>query len=484
MSGAISRSTRAGAASAALAAVLGLFPTLPAAAAEEDSRIESLEQRVRELERDLAELRRSGTVDLARLDEVERQIRILTQEIENLKLGEAAPEARGGRYGLGPAASKVYAVERGVSVGGYGEALYENFDSRREDGAASGKRDELDFLRAVLYFGYKFNDRIVFNSELEFEHASTGRAGEVSVEFGYLDFLLREALNVRAGMVLVPMGHINELHEPPIFLGARRPFVEQTLIPTTWRENGVGLFGEAGLVSYRAYVVNGLAATAGTSSKASGFGASGIRGGRSGGSRAAAEDLAVTGRLDVRPVEGLLLGGAVYTGDAGQGRISTTTGERIEARTTLYDAHAELRWRGLEARALFVRTIIEDAAAINEAQGIVPCSATPGPGQKPCSESVGQRQYGWYGQVGYNVLAHREGTRQALIPYVRYERYDTQDRTPRGFASNPANDVTVTTVGVAWKPIVNVAVKADFNRIENEARTGVDQLSLALGFLF
>ncbi len=475
--------SRAAFAAAVLVGVLALCPSPSAAASEEASRIESLEQKVRDLERELAELRRSGAVDPARLGEIERQIRILAQEIETLKLGEAAPEAREGRYGLGPAASKVYAVERGVSVGGYGEALYESFDTRREDGAPSGRRDEFDFLRAVLYFGYKFNDRIVFNSELEFEHASTGKAGEVSVEFGYLDFLVRDALNVRAGMVLVPMGHINELHEPPIFLGARRPFVEQNLIPTTWRENGVGLFGEAGLVSYRAYLVNGLAATAGTSSKASGFSASGIRGGRSSGSRAAAEDLAVTGRLDVRPVEGLLLGGAFYAGDAGQER-STATGERIGARTTLYDAHAELRWRGLEARALFVRTTIEDVALINEAQAIVPCSATPLPEEKPCSESVGERQYGWYGQVGYNVLAHREGTRQALIPYVRYERYDTQDRVPQGFASNPANDVTVTTVGIAWKPILNVAVKADLNRIENEARTGVDQVNLALGFLF
>ena len=67
----------------------------------------------------------------------------------------------------------MYAVDQGVSIGGYGEMLYESFDSTREDGSRSNATDELDFLRAIVYVGYKFNDRIVFNSELEFEHATT-----------------------------------------------------------------------------------------------------------------------------------------------------------------------------------------------------------------------------------------------------------------------------------------------------------------------
>src|SRR4029453_5073175 len=82
--------------------------------------------------------------------------------------------------------------------------------------------------------------------------------GEVSVEFAYLDYLIRPEVNVRAGLVLIPVGFINELHEPPVFLGARRPDVEDRIIPTTWRELGAGVFGDAGPVTYRAYVVNGL----------------------------------------------------------------------------------------------------------------------------------------------------------------------------------------------------------------------------------
>jgi len=467
----------------ALLALGGLSPALRAEEGREEATADSLERRIRDLERELAELRAAGVADPSRLEEIERQIRILAQEIENLKLGEAASEAAASRYGLGPAASKVYAVRRGVSVGGYGEALYENFARTRQDGSPSGRTDRLDFLRAVLYFGYKFSDRVVFNSEIEFEHATTGEGGEekgeVSVEFAYLDFLLRGPLNVRAGLVLVPVGFINEQHEPPVFLGARRPAVEQRLVPTTWRENGAGLFGEAGPVAYRAFFVTGLAAVGGTSSGAEGFDGSGIRAGRSSGSRAAAEDFALVGRLDGRPWPGLLLGASFYSGRAGQGR-TTPGGERIRARTTLADLHAELRFRGLEARALFVRTSIGDIELVNEAQGIPPCSEDP----VSCLGSVGERQFGWYGEIGYNVLAHRPGTRQTLVPFVRLERFDTQDRVPAGFGSDPANDVTVKTFGLVWKPILNVAVKADFQRIENEARRGVDQVNVGLGLLF
>ena len=455
-----------------LAASLLLVLAFAAAAADT---VEDLERRVRELEREVAQLRKADAADPDRLAELERQIQILTEEIERLKLGEAAPAAEQSRHGLGPAASKVYAVREGVSIGGYGEALYENFAPQREDDAPSGRTDQVDFLRLVLYAGYKFHDRLVFNSEIEFEHATTGSGddskGEVSVEFAYLDFLLRDAVNLRAGMVLVPMGFLNELHEPPVFLGARRPQVEQRLIPTTWRENGVGVFGDLGPLSYRAYLVAALDALPGTSSDAAGFTAAGIRGGRASGSRSPARDVALTGRLDWTPVRGLTLGSSFWTGDTGQGAF-TPGGAEIEARTTLADVHADWRWRGLQARALYVRTTIDDVELINEARGFTG------------DASVGERQFGWYGELGYDVLAGRGTGTAALIPFARHERFDTQHRVPAGFAASPANDVEITTVGLVYKPILNVAVKADWNSISNEARTGVDQVNLALGFLF
>jgi hypothetical protein len=237
--------------------------------------------------------------------------------------------------------------------------------------------------------------------------------------------------------------------------------VERNILPATWRELGAGLFGETGPLEWRAYVT--------TSLNSSGIGAGGIRGGRTSGSRSPAEDLALSARVDWTPLGGLLVGASVFTGDTGQGR-TTPLGETFDANVTLWDAHAEYRWRGLQARALYASTSVDDVELLNTANALVG------------NASVGEEQYGWYGEVGYDVLAGRGG--QSLIPFVRYERWNTQDQVPAGFAVDPANDNTLTTVGLTWKPIPNVAVKADWNKAENEARTGVDQFNVGLGFLF
>lgn len=175
------------------------------------------------------------------MKDLEQKLDVLTKEIEAMRLGEApsaAPAPAPGaapapaldsasRYGLGPAASRVYA-RKGVSIGGYGEVLYQNFASSKQDGTPSGVTDTIDLARAVLYFGYKFDDHFVFNSEVEFAHAVAGsdKEGEVEVEFAYVDWLSHSsAIRARAGLLLIPMGFINELHEPPSFLGARRPDV-------------------------------------------------------------------------------------------------------------------------------------------------------------------------------------------------------------------------------------------------------------------
>jgi hypothetical protein len=273
-----------------------------------------LEKRLEELQRQVELLQQELAVrDSATVAELRRQIEIITRELEEMKLGrEVVVQADTGVYGFGPAASKVYQVNQGVSIGGYGEMLYERFSGKREDGTPSDKTDQIDFLRAVVYVGYKFDERFLFNSELEFEHASTGQAGSVSVEFAYLDYLAWENAGLRAGLVLVPMGFLNELHEPSTFLGTERPETERRIIPTTWRENGIGAFGDFGGFALRGYVVNGLDAVGGGSSKADGFSASGLRGGRQKGSKAVAENFAgvarVAGWVDDRCADGNLGG--------------------------------------------------------------------------------------------------------------------------------------------------------------------------------
>lgn len=395
-----------------------------------------------------------------RVAELERRLDAMSQELESQKTGTAMPVAgETGQYGLGPAASKPYGSKGGLSIGGYGEMLYENFSSKLQNGTYSSKPNTVDFVRQILYVGYKFDERIVFNTEIEFEHAktATGGTGEVSVEFAYLDFLLNPVFNIRAGMVLVPLGFVNELHEPPTFLGARRPGVERGIIPTTWRENGLGIHGELpGHFTYRAYVINGL-----DSSK---FGDSGIRSGRQNGSNALAESLALTGRLDWSPIPGTTLGLGAYTGNSNQ----SDAGEAI--RTTLLEGHAEYKARGFQLRGLYTRMT-------NSENGLIGLAAAN------AVKKLGTQQWGGYLEAGYDVLG-LTGSKQALIPYLRFERMNTQQEVVAGVVANLANDQTLLTMGVAYKPIPQVAFKLDLTKVENRARTGRDQVSLSMGYYF
>jgi len=433
-----------------------------AGATPDDDRLQELEREVAELRAAIEELRAAGLAE-QRLAEIERRLEILAEEVENLKVGDASVTvSRDGEYaGLGPAASKVYAKEQGVSIGGYGEALLEFFDDKREDGSPAEKTDRFDFLRAVFYFGYKFSDSWVFNSEIEYEHASTSNGGSVSVEFAYLDYLYRKQLNLRAGLVLLPMGWLNELHEPTVYLGAVRPQTERRIIPTTWRENGIGAYGVLGGFNYRTYVVNGL--------DASGFSAGGLRGGRQKGAKAKAEDFAWVGRLDYTGVPGLTAGLAGYFGDSGQD-LEDADGGSIPVGTSIFDLHLEYRYRGLELRGLWARAELDDVARLNEALGY------------EGAESVGETLEGGYLQAGFDVLAGRG--KSSLTPYLRWEQINTQHEVPDGWSADPANDQEIFTLGLAYQPIEQLIFKAEYQSVGNDAQTGVNQFNLSMGYIF
>lgn len=396
------------------------------------------------------------------LAELARRIDLVAAELESLKLGEVAVQADRSLHGLGPAASKVYRQPKGVSIGGYGEMVYQNFAGTNDAGALSGKTDEIDLLRGIVYVGYKWNDRWLLNTELEWEHSSTGKGGEASVEFAYVDRLIRPEINVRAGLVLLPMGLLNELHEPTVFLGARRPGVENAILPTTWRENGLGVFGEIGGLTYRSYVVNGM--------DARGFSASGLRGGRQKGALAKAADFAWVGRLDWTATPGLIVGGSVYRGGSGQGLVDPGRGE-LGVDTHLSELHVDWRWRGLEARGLWSEARLDDVAGLNRALGLTG------------NRSVGEKLEGAYLQAGYDLLAGRPAS-DRLVAFARFESFDTQAQVPVGWQRNPASDQEIRTFGLQWQPFDQLIVKGDWQDLSNDAGTAVDQFNLALGWVF
>jgi opacity protein-like surface antigen len=403
--------------------------------------------------------------------ELMRKVDVLTEEVSTLRTQVAVPEEAElkSAYGFGPAASKVYGTTRGLSIGGYGEANYINFMSD----SGSDTPDRADALRTVIYLGYKFTDSIVFNSEIEFEHATTGNvnngagSGSVSVEFAALDFLWRPELNARAGLLLVPMGFINEIHEPPFFYGVQRPETEVRILPTTWRENGVGIFGSFGeSLEYRSYVLAGF--------DAQNFTDQGIRNGRQQGNRSLSEDFAWVTRMDFTPeaLPGFLLGGAVYFGDSGQD-IDTANGELPSSRLWIFEGHSEYKNGPLSARALFAFTSLEGARELNDVLA------------RPIDQPIADEMLGGYAEVGYDVYPWLFGDEsRQLEPFVRVEYVDTQYDVPSGFEANRERAYWIEGGGVNFYPHQNVVLKLEYRNYDLREGARSDELGLGIGFAF
>ena len=410
----------------------------------------------------------AGTASEERVKKLEEQIKVLADEIEAIKSASVTePPVYEAEFGVAPAASKVYRVDQGVSFGGYGELLVANV---KED-----SHDIVDTLRLVLYNGYKYNDHIVFNSEIEFEHGTTGsnkdgKEGSASVEFALIDFLISDEFNLRGGLLLTPFGVVNEIHEPTTFYGVGRPEVERRIIPSTWRESGAGAHGTfdlggAGALSYRAYAMS--------SADARGFKASDNRGLRIKGNRARFDDIAFVGRLEYDPIPGLKIGGSMYYGNTGQDE--EVNGQTIDGLFQMYEVDAQFQYAGLDLRALSVWTSLDDAALINQLKGY------------EGNKSVGEEQSGWYVLGAYNIFsALNSGSKymEYLAPFFRYEKFDTQKEVPAGFERDPANDRTQYTFGINYKPIPSVVVKAEYQNLDNEAGEAKNQFNFGLGYVF
>jgi len=180
------------------------------------------------------------------------------------------------------------AAVTGTAIGGYGELTLN---------APANSPAIVDLRRFVLFIGHNFSDRLRFYSEVEIEHAvsSAEDQGEVEVEQAYLDALLTRGVNLRGGLILMPVGIINIYHEPPTFNGVDRPEVDTLIIPSTWREPGFGIFGELSTgLSYQLYLVNGLNAAGFTAETA-------VADGHQEAMNAAARDFGGVGRLSYEP---------------------------------------------------------------------------------------------------------------------------------------------------------------------------------------
>lgn len=400
---------------------------------------------------------------MAPQSEQDRKIEILAEEVEKLKAGkELFPTAKeSGRYGFGPAASKVYEVNQGVSIGGYGEFLYNKNARTNQAGNDSGQNDKIDSVRQIVYVGYKFDSKFVFNSEIEFEHAGSG--GNVYTEFATIDYLYNEHLNFKAGLMLIPMGIYNEMHESPTFLPATRPLSETFIMPSTWRENGAGIFGQIGDFAYKLYGVSSLNAATDTPTNTStpNFSSQGFRGGRQKGAEAIANEFSGVLRVDYLGIAGTTFGASAYYGKSGSADLHVHE-------TTIVDAHADMRIKGLYLRALVTFANLTGANLLRNATTAI------GPADQ---------MYGAYLEVGYDIFRLWD-IEQELFPYVRLEKIDTQFAVATGNRFDARYEQNVVTMGLAYKPIRQIIAKIDYALTSNKADTGFNQLNFGLGYLF
>lgn len=340
-----------------------------------------------------------------------------------------------------------------TSVGGYGELHYNEPDGTR--------RGELDFHRFVLYFSHAFSEDVTFQSELELEHnvveAGNSQGGYVILEQAYLDWRFAGTTGLRAGILLIPVGIINERHEPPTFHGVERPNVDRIIIPTTWFEAGAGLYGTiTDNLRYQAYVVAGL--------KASGIaGSTGIRSARQRAYRSDPSNPSFTGRLDFTAGPSLRIGASVFAGNTTGG--SATLGSGTLA---LFSGDAEFTAGQLRIRAVGARGSLGDAEKINLAY----------------AKSAADDFYGWYGEGAYDVMPHLDpATEIQLHLFARYEKYNTQSSVT-GFTADPAFDRNDVTLGLTLKPTHDTAFKLDYQFLNNESGSDAKAFNLGMAYQF
>ncbi|GAB3106084.1 porin [Aestuariicella hydrocarbonica] len=315
-----------------------------------------------------------------------------------------------------------------TSIGGYGEHHYNHFED---------KNDEVDAHRFVLYFGHQFTDSVRFFSEFELEHGIAGeeQVGEVELEQAFIEWDYTQNHSVQLGQFLVPVGILNETHEPDTFYGTERNLVEKEIIPATWWETGVQLKGElAPGLNYNLALHSGLENAEGK-----------IRSGRQKSAKANAEDFAYTARLKYTGIAGLELAATVqYQEDISQGALT-------EASAWLTEVHAAYTVGPFALRALWAEWDIDGDEI----------------------ELLGRdSQDGWYLEPSYKFT-------DSLGVFARYSEYNTT----AGFSNS--DDTEVWEYGVNYWLTPTVVLKADYTDFVSESSgTDKDALNLGLGWSF
>ena len=395
-------------------------------------------------------------------------------------------------------------------LGGYGEmvASFKGYGTNRFSGDTDGntymRRNTIAIPRFVLAGEYKFNRHWCLGAEVEFEAGGTGTAweientengewetevekgGEVALEQFHITYSFHPYLNVRAGHMVLPVGLTNAHHEPIFFYGTTRPEGETTIIPSTWHETGLSIFGSAGRgyarFHYEAYVTTGL--------NANGFDRNSWAAGAKQG--LFEEDNftspAYTVRVEYSGVPGLRLGGTFYyCHDVGANsdkpnqyaKIANTEVGNIPVRIVSADAQYLHRYFCFRGNLMWGTLDKSDLVSIrNNRLG----SSSPYSSIVP----VGHKAVSFGAEAGLNVNAFFGARRfPDLTPFVRFDYYNPQYEVLGNYTADRRLEVEKWTVGINWKPLPNLVVKADYatRRIGQGAYHRENEFAIGIGYL-
>ena len=399
-----------------------------------------------------------------RIEELERQLQELGARVAELEGETAEPSAE-------PADGATSEPQAAVAPA----AVSQEAPPVSQTGPISGYMDfhlnrpehedpQLDFHRFVLLFSHSFSDRLRFIGELEIEHGlveGLEESGELELEQAYLDFRVNPAFNIRAGMLLAPVGIINERHEPPSFHGVERPFVDTVIIPTTWFDVGVGVHGTfGGAWQYRAYLMAPLDATRITADE-------GLAEARQKGFQSNVRNIAQTARLEYGGIRGLVVGTSFWHGKSG------FNFRRENARVGVVEFDGRYHTGSVAIRSEFAQVLVDGAAGLND---LLQRSTGVNP-------HIARQMRGFYVEPSVRPLP---GLRYDFAAFVRYENFDTQFRMPEGVFALKQFDRAAWVVGASYFPDPDVVLKIDYSIIRNRSALfgSVDSLNIGLGWWF
>ena len=342
-------------------------------------------------------------------------------------------------------------INSGVTVGGYGEITYNQ---------PEGDNGELDVQRLVLLFGYKFSDKVQFVTEIELEHVQ-----EVFVEQAFVQYTLGDNINARGGLMLVPMGITNEYHEPTTFNGVERPSIDASIVPTTWREIGVGVQGRFNEISlgYQAYIFTGFQTLNGTKTLG---GSNGLRNGRQKGIQSTVDSPNFSAKVDYYGLPGLRLGLSGYFGRTqAEDEVEEIDGSSVGLSMIGFDAR--YAYKRFTARGQFIHASIKDTEAYNILY----------------TADLGSALQGWYIEGAYNLLPQTKN--QQLFAFARYSDYDTHASVAGGLTKNNSYARDELTFGLSFKMAPGAVLKADYQVRNNDGLTDTpNRLNVGLGVWF